>query len=245
MGRMALRLLLGRGGVAARDPGATRIAISRFEQKRGSSSNSCRWMRIWRLVTFGAVVYLAKGPPALAVGVGVRVYFDARACLSAGIYTDSECDTAYRNAHAEFDERAPRFGDRNNCERYFHKCMIGDIQNGGRSASFIPTWRGFSIQNGPQRRVFPVTDDGEAATLFSGRRIDRLDTTVDRTRQSEAQSAWQSIISPPPAATYVKPASEANDEPGPLGPVKTYPVPPAMLRDLQNREHEFGLDTKP
>jgi len=203
------------------------------------------WFRKGRLSAAVGLILLTTSGPALPLVLGARVFLDARACQGVGLYSEAECANAYQNSRAEFDERAPRFASRPECERYFHRCMIGEIHNGGRSAVFIPSWRGFSIQNGPVRRAIPVTDDDEAAALFQGRRIDRLDVTIDRTRQSDAQKSWQVIVSPPPATNYAAPSLSNDDGPEPTGPVKTYAVPPAMLEDLKTRERLYGGAPKP
>ena len=72
---------------------------------------------------------------ALAYEVEAKVYFNAQVCRSAHALSDSECLQAYANAKAEFDEKAPRFVTRGECERHFQRCMIGDVLDGSAFSS--------------------------------------------------------------------------------------------------------------
>ena len=173
-------------------------------------------------------------------GDAKRIFFDASACRTAKALSESECETAYVNAKAEFDEKAPRFVSRAECERHFRRCMIGDIAGGGRQVTFIPQMRGFSVELKRERQVVPVAEGAAAAGLFRSRPIGRADDSVNAAKTAAAQRIWKATIASPAAAT---PSGE--DANATAGSAQTYPLPPAMLQDLRNRERAFGAPQDP
>jgi hypothetical protein len=183
--------------------------------------------------------------PAPTFADASRVYSDADACRSAHALDDAECLTAYANAKAEFDEKAPRFPTRSDCQRHFERCMIAEI--GPRGVTFMPAMRGFRIDSGRQRRVAPVAEGGEAAALFQPRAVDRVDSFVSPARRAQAQDAWKAMTSPDAAAEDAMGLrlEDGLDEWPPSGDPQSAPVPPAMLQDLRNRERLFGIAPKP
>jgi hypothetical protein len=186
-----------------------------------------------------------SGAVAQTLGVAPRVLFDAAACREAKALSDEECETAYANAKAEFDEKAPRFASRAACERYFRRCMIGDIMGGGRRVAFIPQMRGFAIEQGRERRVVPVADGSGAAGLFQPRPVDHPDAFVSAAKTAEAQKAWKLTIASPDAAARVPSSDDGASEPASAGPARAYPLPPSMLQDLKKREGAFGSPPNP
>jgi hypothetical protein len=120
--------------------------------------------------------------------------------------------------------------------------MIGDIAGGGGRVTFIPQMRGFSIEAKRERQVIPVAEGGGAAGLFQPRPVGRADVSVNAAKTAAAQQAWKAMIAPPAAAA---PSSEDANAPTTAGPAQTYPLPPAMLQDLRNRERAFGAPPNP
>ncbi len=197
-------------------------------------------------VAIAALIVARDG--ALAYDSGPRAYLNAEACKTAHALSDAECQTAYANAKAEFDEKAPRFLARSECERYFRRCMIDDIA--GRHVTFVPQMRGFRVDSGRRREVVPVTEGGDAGPLFQPRPVDRADAFVSNARKAEAERTWKAMISPPPAGAPAasaesRPAVDQAVEHAGSGEPQSFPVPPAMLQDLQARERLFGGDSKP
>ena len=178
-----------------------------------------------------------------AVDFRTRVYLNADACRAVGSLSESQCANAYSNAKAEFNEKAPRFSTRAECERHFRRCMIGDISGGGK-VTFIPAMRGFRIDSGGVYHALPVAEGDEADPLFQPRAVDRVDSYVSAKRTNDAQRAWQALIAPPPAnATRGLPT--VYDFGGPAtssSVIESYPVPPAMLQDLKTRMQKFGVE---
>lgn len=201
-----------------------------FEASRGRA-------RLRLAVAIGLAAAWRGAGGAQGGDVAERIFFDAASCRTAKALSDSECQTAYFNAKAEFSEKAPRFVSRADCERYFRRCMIGDIAGGGRQVTFIPQMRGFSIELKHERQVVPVADGAAAAGLFQSRPVGRADDSVNAAKTAAAQQMWKATIAAPAEAT---PFGADADPPATAGPAQTYPLPPAMLQDLRNRERAFG-----
>jgi len=206
-----------------------------FDRSRGASR-----------LAMAAAMSLAGGlcgdRVAQDAAAGERIFFDAEACRAAEALRDSECETAYVNAKAEFDEKAPRFVSRAECERYFRRCMIGDIASGGRGVTFIPQMRGFAVETGRERQVVPVAEGAAAAELFQPRPLARADDAVNAAKTAAAQQVWKAMMASAAAAT---PSGEDTSAPANAGPAQTYPLPPSMLQDLRNRERAFGAPQAP
>jgi len=180
----------------------------------------------------------AQSPPSQKA----RIYFDDRACMASKLFSDNVCRTAYLNAKAEFDEKAPRFEHRGECEHYFRRCMIAEISAARRQVLFLPAMRGFAIDNGPKRTVSPFAEGAMADTLFQPRAVDRADATVSPARIAEAKAAWLRIIAPPPTPL---PIGSDNEEAPRSGSIQTYPMSKEMLEDLRRRQRALGLPTTP
>jgi hypothetical protein len=175
-------------------------------------------------------------------GAEKRVFYDAAACREAKALNDGDCATAYVNAIAEFEEKAPRFLSRVECERYFRRCMIGDLERGGRVVTFVPQMRGFAIEPGRELQVIPVANGGGAEGLFRPRPVGRADVTVSAAKTAMAQQTWKSMIAAPVAAA---PSDDNADASAPTGQTPAFPLPPDMLQDLKRRERVFGAPQDP
>ena len=182
---------------------------------------------------------------AQTLGVAPPVLFDAAACREAKALSDDECKTGYANARAEFYEKAPRFASHAECERYFRRCMIGDIMGVGRRVAYIPQMRGFAIEQGRERQVVPVPEGDGAEGLFQPRPVGHSDAFVSAAKTAEAQKAWKLTIASPDAAARVPSRDDSASEPAGAGPARAYPLPPNMLQDLKKREGAFGSPPNP
>ena len=178
-----------------------------------------------------------------------RVLLDAAACREAKALSDADCDTAFANAKAEFYEKAPKFPSRAACERYFRRCMIGDISEGGRRIAFIPQMRGFAIEDGRERRVIPVADGGGVEFLFQPRAATTPDSYVSGAKTAKAQKDWRMMAASPEAPASGErippPGDEGDGGASVPGSPQAYPVPPAALQDLKDRERKFGSPQDP
>lgn len=116
-------------------------------------------MRLYRAVLCAGVALV--GAPASAE---ILVFGSERHCLSSGRLSPEVCANASANASAEFEEKAPRFPDRQACEHVFHAgCSLGfrgEAGFGGRRDAifFTPRQQGFRIiiRSGGDIRVTPV-----------------------------------------------------------------------------------------
>ncbi len=176
---------------------------------------------------------------APAAAAAPKTYFDAAACIADGAHGAAQCRQAYRNARAEFDEKAPRFPTRAACERFFPRCMIADIfRHGG--VDFMPVMRGFVFVEGRRSLAAPVAEGGGVG-LFEPRAADRADEAIDPRRAAAARSAWLLKFAPLSGRREVaEPESSAAATEG----SRAFPVPKAMLIELRERERRYAGTAK-
>jgi hypothetical protein len=158
-------------------------------------------------------------------------------CESTGRFSASQCRTAFENASAEFEEKAPRFKDRKECERYFRRCMIGGL--GSQGASFMPSMTGVRItdRSSFDQSVIPLIEGTSLPLAFSPRSMLRSSTQVSPKVREDAQRQWAQMVSPPVRDYHfhmngsVEPEGPTTDGPLPdLTGVPTYPAPPRTWR---------------
>jgi hypothetical protein len=125
---------------------------------------------------------LMLAAPAKAQGL---VYPSRAACEQADRLTSEQCGFAFANARAEFEEKAPRFRGRQDCQRAHKTCSAqlvgtGGLASAGREAAiYVPRFEGVSIieKDGRVAGVMPRT--GGNSSRFKLRAIDRADEKVD------------------------------------------------------------------
>lgn len=135
------------------------------------------------------VLALAPALSALApVDAGAQtagsVYERRDECIQAGQLSAGQCDFAYRNARAEYEQKAPRYASRALCERLHKRCGAQIVSTGGwdalgrGGASYVPRFAGVRIiGHRDGRRAVPVVDSA-ARIAFAGRSIDALEDSV-------------------------------------------------------------------
>lgn len=123
-------------------------------------------------------------PADLAAQGPGQVYERRDECIEAGRLTAAQCDFAYRNARAEFEQKAPRYASRAQCERVHMRCgaqvtSTGGWESFGRGgASYVPRFTGVRVTGeGASARALPVVT-GAAKVAFGGRSISALDDKV-------------------------------------------------------------------
>ncbi len=121
---------------------------------------------------------------------GERIYSTAGSCVVASGLTAQQCQTAYANALAELDEKAPRFRSRGECEASFRRCMIAGVARGG--VEFEPALRGFAVRRSAAGggTVTPVVEGDNDLLGFGERTISRPDTSVSASSRAQAQKRW-------------------------------------------------------
>jgi hypothetical protein len=124
------------------------------------------------------------GPADLAAQNAGAVYERRDECIAAGLLSAEQCDFAYRNARAEYEQRAPRYASRALCERSHRRCGAQIVSTGGwealgrGGASYVPRFTGVRVTGeGAGRRALPVVE-GRARIAFAGRPIDALQDRV-------------------------------------------------------------------
>lgn len=135
--------------------------------------------------SFAAVLSVAVAAPGdLAAQTGGQVYERRDECVAGGRLTAEQCDFAYRNARAEYEQKAPRYGSRGQCERAHKRCAAQVVSSGGwesfgrGGASYVPRFVGVRVTGeGEARRALPVVEGG-GRIAFAGRPIAMLSDRV-------------------------------------------------------------------
>lgn len=135
-------------------------------------------------IAFLAPVLPLVGPlDAAAQGAG-PVYERRDECVGAGLLSPEQCEFAYRNARAEYEQKAPRYASRAACERNHRRCGAQAVSTGGWESlgrgqtSYVPRFSGVRILGeGAARRVVPVLEGG-GRVAFTGRPVTELQDRV-------------------------------------------------------------------
>ena len=137
-------------------------------------------IRMASLFAFG----LALAPADLAAQAVGQTYVRRDECIGAGKLSAEQCEFAYRNARAEFEQAAPRYGSRAACERSHKRCGAQMVSAGGwesfgkGGASYVPRFIGVRVTGeGAARRALPVVE-GTAKVAFAGRSVTELQDKV-------------------------------------------------------------------
>lgn len=136
-----------------------------------------------RVATLAPVLSLA-GPADLAAQSPGAVYVRRDECVTAGRLSAEQCEFAYRNARAEFLQKAPRYASRAACERNHKRCGAQMIATGGwesfgkGGATYVPRFVGIRVTGeGTAARALPVVE-GRIAVAFAGRPVSELQDKV-------------------------------------------------------------------
>ena len=136
-----------------------------------------------RVATLAPVLSLAN-PADLAAQSPGATYVRRDECIEAGLLTADQCEFAYRNARAEFEQRAPRYASRAACERSHKRCGAQIVSAGGwesfgkGGATYVPRFVGVRVTGeGASRRALPVVD-GSVKIAFVGRPVTELQDKV-------------------------------------------------------------------
>jgi len=112
--------------------------------------------------------------------------YDSRAaCEQADKLTSEQCGFAFRNARAEFDEKAPRYRGRQDCQRAHKQCSAQLVGLAGFSdlaksaAIYVPSFKGVAVaaREGGGMQVLPRAGGG--AIRFKPRKVDSADERID------------------------------------------------------------------
>jgi uncharacterized protein YgiB involved in biofilm formation len=133
-----------------------------------------------------AVAGFALAPADLAAQAGGETYVRRDECIEAGKLSPEQCENAYRNARAEFEQKAPRYASRAACERAHKRCGAqvsttggwDALARGGGGATYVPRFVGIRVTGeGASARALPVVEGG-GGIKFSQRAVATLDDKV-------------------------------------------------------------------
>jgi hypothetical protein len=136
-----------------------------------------------RLAALAPALSLAA-PGDAAAQAKAALYERRDECIEAAVLTAEQCDFAYRNARAEFEQTAPRYATRTLCERAHKRCAAQIVSTGGwdqfgrGGATYVPRFLGVRlIGEGAARRALPAVE-GTARIAFAGRPVTELQDKV-------------------------------------------------------------------
>lgn len=140
-------------------------------------------LSILRVATLAPALSLA-GPSDLAAQASGSVYVRRDECVAAGRLTAEQCEFAYRNARAEFLQKAPRYGSRAACERSHKRCAAQMVSAGGwetfgkGGATYVPRFLGVRVTGeGAASKALPVIE-GKTQIAFVGRPVTELQERI-------------------------------------------------------------------
>ena len=140
-------------------------------------------LALLRVATLAPALSLT-GPSDLAAQAQAALYVRRDECVEAGKLTAEQCEFAYRNARAEFEQKAPRFASRALCERSHKRCGAQMVSAGGwdsfgkGGATYVPRFTGVRVTGeGGARRAWPVIEGG-GRIPFAGRPVTVLQDKV-------------------------------------------------------------------
>lgn len=140
-------------------------------------------LSILRVATLAPALSLA-GPSDLAAQASGGVYVRRDECVAAGRLTAEQCEFAYRNARAEFLQKAPRYASRAACERSHKRCAAQMVSAGGwetfgkGGATYVPRFLGVRVTGeGAASKALPVIE-GKTQIAFGGRPVTELQERI-------------------------------------------------------------------
>lgn len=139
-------------------------------------------VRMASLFAFG----LAFAPADLAAQAVGQTYVRRDECVEAGKLSAEQCEFAYRNARAEFEQKVPRYASRALCERAHKRCGAqvsttggwDALARGGGAATYVPRFVGIRVSGeGAAGKALPIVE-GSAKIAFQARQVAALDDKV-------------------------------------------------------------------
>ncbi|WP_441512949.1 DUF1190 domain-containing protein [Bosea sp. TAF32] len=136
-----------------------------------------------RVAALAPALTLAS-PAELSAQSPGNTYVRRDECIAGGLLSAEQCEFAYRNARAEFEQRAPRYVTRSACERAHKRCGAQVVSAGGwesfgkGGATYVPRFVGVRVTGeGAARRALPVVE-GSAKVAFVARSVTELQDKV-------------------------------------------------------------------
>jgi len=156
----------------------------------------------YRVFLIVASVMICAVSAAGEIKQGLFSFGVERSCAASGKFSGELCANAAANARAEFDEKAPHFSTREECERIFGSagCSVGfsgaDGWAGKKSGVyFTPRQAGFRVLALSERDMIVVPYVAGIVVGFSVRTVLKRDTRIDPETARRAQDDWRMRIS--------------------------------------------------
>ncbi|WP_346358163.1 DUF1190 domain-containing protein [Bosea sp. (in: a-proteobacteria)] len=133
-----------------------------------------------------AVAGIALTPADVVAQAAGQTYVRRDECIEAGKLSAEQCEHAYRNARAEFEQKAPRYASRAACERAHKRCGAQISTTGGWDAlaragggqTYVPRFVGIRVTGeGAAGKALPIIE-GTAKVAFAARQVAALDDKV-------------------------------------------------------------------
>lgn len=132
-----------------------------------------------------ALAGFAVAPAELAAQAVGQTFVRRDECIASGKLSAQQCDNAYRNARAEFEQKVPRYATRAACLRAHKSCAAQIATTGGwdalargGGASYVPRFAGIRVSGeGAAARTLPIVE-GNARIAFTPRQVAALDDRV-------------------------------------------------------------------
>jgi uncharacterized protein YgiB involved in biofilm formation len=177
---------------------------------------------ILRMALVAPALPLIGTQDAAAQGAG-PVYERRDECAAAGLLSLEQCEFAYRNARAEYEQKAPRYAARGACERVHKSCGAQAVSSGGWESlgrgqtTYVPRFSGVRIVGeGAARRAVPVLAGG-GRVAFAGRPVTELqDRVAGRADVIGAASRGRRGGDPQSSGPYVKRGDRDDTVPVPM-----------------------------
>src|SRR5690606_30715188 len=138
------------------------------------------------------------------------VYERRDECVQAGTLTAAQCEFAYRNARAEFEQKVPRYASRALCERSHRRCGAQMVSSGGwdgfgrGGATYVPRFGGVRVVGSDASlRALPVVE-GKGRIAFAPRPVTELQDKVAGRSGVIGQASARGGRSAGSSAPYVK-----------------------------------------
>ncbi|GEO16891.1 hypothetical protein MAE02_45870 [Microvirga aerophila] len=150
--------------------------------------------RTYALPAFLALSGLVLDTPASQASTRTATYVTSQACQTQGLLSADECQNAFANAEAEFEDEAPVFDKQDECERHFRRCVISfsGVQQSSKVLRYVPRMKGVRVTVSAQqgRTVVPVLESHHPAVSFSSRTVQDLRDARSPLRQQDSQTRW-------------------------------------------------------
>ncbi len=153
-----------------------------------------RWNQTYALragLALCSLIFTSSRPEAAA---RTAIYVTKATCQADSLLSEEECQNAFSNAEAEFNDSAPVFEKQEECEKQFRRCVISfsELPLSSTALRFTPKMKGVQVivNSGQVRTVRPILEGNHPAISFSDRTVLTPQDFRSSLKQQEAQMRW-------------------------------------------------------